>query len=138
MVSEEYLKMLDRVYSKLPKKTLEYKRFELPEPLCTVAGSKTVLHNFKEICDRLNRDPKHVMKFLTRELATLGVAEGSRAVFQGRFSEDTFKRLIQRYVKDFVVCPVCKRPDTRIVKEKKFTFLICEACGAKSSIPHLK
>jgi translation initiation factor 2 subunit 2 len=33
-----------------------------------------------------------------------------------------------------VICPICKRPDTKIVKERRFHFLICEACGAKSSI----
>ncbi|MCD6263176.1 translation initiation factor IF-2, partial [Candidatus Bathyarchaeota archaeon] len=40
------------------------------------------------------------------------------------------------YTKRYVICPVCKRPDTRIVKEKRLAFLVCEACGARSSIPH--
>jgi translation initiation factor 2 subunit 2 len=37
----------------------------------------------------------------------------------------------------YVICPVCKRPDTRIVKEKRLSFLVCNACGAKSSIKQL-
>jgi translation initiation factor 2 subunit 2 len=37
----------------------------------------------------------------------------------------------------FVTCPVCKRPDTKIVKEKRLSFLVCNACGAKSSIKQL-
>ena len=42
-----------------------------------------------------------------------------------------------RYLEGYVVCPVCKRPDTKIVKEKRLSFLVCNACGAKSSIKQL-
>ncbi|MEM2273205.1 MAG: hypothetical protein QXX56_03185, partial [Candidatus Bathyarchaeia archaeon] len=35
---------------------------------------------------------------------------------------------------EFVNCPICKRPDTKIIKEKRFNFLVCEACGAKSPV----
>ncbi|MGZ5510629.1 MAG: translation initiation factor IF-2, partial [Nitrososphaeraceae archaeon] len=46
----------------------------------------------------------------------------------------SFGALIDRYVKDYVICPVCGSPDTRTEKNKKLGFLLCEACGAKSSI----
>ena len=95
---------------------------------------RTVLSNFKEICDALNRKPRHVLKFLSGEMATAATIQRTRAIFQGKFDYATFERLIKRYTNEFVVCPVCKRPDTKIVKERRFLFLICEACGAKSSI----
>ncbi|MFQ6075787.1 MAG: translation initiation factor IF-2 subunit beta, partial [Candidatus Bathyarchaeia archaeon] len=97
------------------------------------AGNRTIIHNFKEFCDRLRRDQNHFLKFLSSELATAGTIEGARAVFQGRFRADILERLVSRYVKDFVICPVCNQPDTRIVREDRFNFLICDACGAKSS-----
>ena len=43
-------------------------------------------------------------------------------------------RLFQIYVKDYVECPTCTSPDTKIVKENRISFLICEACGAKSTM----
>jgi translation initiation factor 2 subunit 2 len=95
---------------------------------------RTTLVNFKEICEALNREPHHVLKFLSGEMATAATIDGARAVFQGKFGSDTFERLNQRYTDEFVVCPVCKRPDTKIVKEKRFFFLTCQACGARSSI----
>jgi len=83
----------------------------------------------------LNRDPLHILRFLSREMATAGALDkAGRAIFQGKFKSDTLERLIKHYVDEFVVCPVCKRPDTKIVKERRFSFLACEACGAKSSI----
>jgi len=130
----DYEEMLKRAYSKLPSKVFEWKRFDIPKPRCFTIGMRTILHNFKEICDILNRDPHHVLRFLSREMATAGNIDGARAVFQGKFPYDTLERLIKRYVDEFVTCPICKRPDTKIVKERRFYFLICEACGAKSSI----
>lgn len=132
-----YKEMLKRAYSQLPPKVFERKRFEIPKPRSYTIGMRTVLHNFKEICDALNRDPHQVLRFLSREMATAGNVDGVRAIFQGKFPYDTFERLIKRYTEEFVICPICKRPDTKIVKEKRFHFLICEACGAKSSVRHV-
>lgn len=100
----------------------------------TVIGMRTIIINFKEIAEALNRDPRHLMKFLTNEMATAGNFEESRAIFQGKFPQDTLTRLVGIYTENFIVCPVCKRPDTKIVKEKRLFFVSCEACGAKSSI----
>ena len=130
----DYKELLKRARSQLPSEILEHKRFEIPRPRSFVTGMRTTLSNFKEICDALNREPRHVLKFLSGEMATAATIQGTRANFQGRFGRDTFERLIERYIKEFVVCPICKRPDTKIVKEKRFLFLRCEACGAKSSI----
>ena len=112
-------------------------RLELPRLQYARIGMRTVIYNFKEVADALNRDPQHVVKFLTGEMATAATAQGSRVIFQGKFSEDTFSRLIQRYIEGFVNCPVCHRPDTKIVKDKRLSFLVCDACGAKSSTRQL-
>lgn len=130
----DYKEMLKRARSQLPSEILEHKRFEIPRPRSFVTGMRTILANFKEICEALNRKPRHMLKFLSGEMATAATVQGNRAIFQGKFGGDTFERLIKRYTNEFVICPVCKRPDTKIVKERRFFFLICEACGAKSSI----
>jgi translation initiation factor 2 subunit 2 len=132
-----YRELLDRARSQLPSDIHEHKRFEVPTPRSHVVGMRTILSNFKEICEALNRDPRHVLKFFSGEMATAATMQRNRAIFQGKFGYDTFERLIQRYVKEFVVCPVCTRPDTKIVKDKRFLFLVCEACGARSSISNL-
>ncbi len=129
-----YEEMLEKAYELLPSERSKHERFEVPAPLCSVFGSKTVLHNFMEICRALNRDPIHFLRFLSKEMAAAGTIDGVRVIFQGRFDEETFKRLLDRYIRDFVICPVCKRPDTRIVKEKRLHFMICEACGARSPV----
>ena len=129
-----YREMLERAYGELPQQVDTYERFTIPRPQVTVVGRRTVLFNFKEICDELRRDPEHVLKFLSGEMATLATIEGGRAIFQGRFGYDSIRNLLEIYTEKYVICPVCKRPDTRVVRERRLWFLQCEACGARSSI----
>ncbi|MBS7639366.1 MAG: translation initiation factor IF-2 subunit beta [Candidatus Bathyarchaeia archaeon] len=129
-----YEEMLNEAYKQLPPEVFKRERLEIPRASCTTFGSRTFLNNFGDICEVLNRDPNHVLRYLSREMATSGTIEGSRAVFQGRFECETLDRLIRRYMDEFVICPICKRPDTKIIKEKRLNFLVCEACGAKSPV----
>jgi len=41
---------------------------------------------------------------------------------------------IEQYVEEFVLCRECKKPDTEIIKEGKFSMLHCLACGAKHPV----
>ena len=132
-----YDELLKRAYSQMPEVSLKRERLELPRLLISTIGMRTIIFNFKEVADVLDRDPQHILKFLTREMATAATFHESRAIFQGKFKRDSFERLLHRYTESFVVCPVCKRPDTKIVKEKRLAFLVCNACGARSSIKQL-
>jgi translation initiation factor 2 subunit 2 len=132
-----YEELLKRARSQLPETASKRERLEIPRLHYSVVGMRTIIHNFKEIAEVLNRDPQHILKFLTGELATAAIMQESRVIFQGKFPRETLERLLQRYMETFVTCPVCKRPDTKIVKEKRLSFLVCAACGAKSSVRHL-
>ncbi|MGB9960096.1 MAG: translation initiation factor IF-2 subunit beta [Candidatus Bathyarchaeales archaeon] len=136
-MSYDYEALLKRARSQLPEITSKRERLEIPRLHYSVIGMRTVIHNFNEVAEVLNRDPQHILKFLTGELATAATIQESRAIFQGKFPRETLEKLLQRYMETFVTCPVCKRPDTKIVKEKRLSFLVCEACGAKSAVKHL-
>ena len=133
----EYDKLLRRARSQIPEVVAKTERRELPRLQHSIIGMRTIIYNFKEIADALNRDPQHILKFLTGELATAATTQESRVIFQGKFPADTLVRLLHRYMDNFIICPVCKRPDTKIIKEKRVSFLVCEACGARSSIKQL-
>jgi translation initiation factor 2 subunit 2 len=133
----DYEALLKRARSQIPEVATKQERLEIPRLSHAVIGMRSIIFNFKEIADALERDPIHLLKYLSGEMATAATMQESRAIFQGKFRPDTFERLLQRYVESFVVCPICKRPDTRIVKERRLSFLVCEACGAKSSIKQL-
>ncbi|RLI04180.1 translation initiation factor IF-2 subunit beta [Candidatus Bathyarchaeota archaeon] len=134
MVEMDYEKWLERAYSKLSKTTPKKGRFEIPEVQHFIIGNRTFIKNFRQICNVINREEQHLLRFLVKELATAGTIEGDQAVFHGKFNEALIKHLVEDYIKEYVICPVCQSPDTKIVREERFRFLVCEACGAKSSI----
>lgn len=133
----DYDKLLDRAIDQLPQKVFETKRFIVPKAYSVIQGNRTIIQNFKEIAEALNRDPQHLLKFLLRELGTAGNLEGSRAIMQGKFTHYLINDRIDDYVNKFIMCHECNRPDTRIIREDRIFLLKCEACGAKATLPTL-
>jgi translation initiation factor 2 subunit 2 len=74
------------------------------------------------------------MKYLLRELGVAGGAQGTQAVFQGKFSNTIVNERIRRYVEEFVLCRECKKPDTKLERRERVYMLRCEACGARTSV----
>lgn len=132
MSIRDYEWLLERALLKVPSKPSKADRFELPKSQIMIIGNKTIIHNFKDIADSLNRDPKHLFQFLLHELGTAGVIEEGRATLHGKFVESSINALIERYAKMYVICPVCNKVDTELKKEGRITMLICGACGAIS------
>ncbi|HEY8139658.1 MAG TPA: translation initiation factor IF-2 subunit beta [Nitrososphaera sp.] len=131
----EYEALLKRLQDKLGNTAKKEKaRLVVPTPQIIWVGKKTIFRNFMEFPKALRRDPEKFLLYLNKELASAGYIAGERVIFLGRKTPSSFQALIDRYVKDYVQCPVCGSPDTRTEKSKKVGFLICEACGAKSSI----
>ena len=133
-MEKDYKSMLDRAYKNLPEVLVEQDRFQVPRAIVSRQGRRSVIQNFKEIAERLQRPPEHLLKFLLRETATRGNFDGDKVVFQGRFNADSIRNLVEIYTNKYVICPVCGRPDTHVIRDKRLSFLQCDACGARSSI----
>jgi translation initiation factor 2 subunit 2 len=136
-MSYDYNELLKRACAQMPEVSIKRERLEFPRIIMNTVGMRTLIYNFKDITNALDRDPQHILKFLTREMATAATFHDSRAIFQGKFQRESFERLLNRYMESYVTCPVCKRPDTKVVKDKRLSFLVCNACGAKSAIKQL-
>lgn len=129
-----YEEMLKEAEKKLPRNVTRKERLEVPKPKTVVQGNRTFFINFEEIAGILRRDTKHLSKFLFRELAMPGHIEGGRLILQGRVSSSLLEKKINAYIKEFVLCKECHRPDTRLEKEERVTFMVCDACGAKQPV----
>ncbi len=129
--------MLEDAYKKI-KQVGGGERFEIPQIETTVQGAFTIVRNFVQIAEYLRRDPNHMLKFFTKELAAPGSIEGKKAIFQTKVSQKTVQRKLEEYVKEYVICKVCGRPDTKLVKQDRILVMKCEACGAISAVKQLK
>ena len=135
MTTTDYERLLKRIEDKLGNSDEESgNRFELPIVDVMWEGQKTFLRNFSEFPKILRRDPDKVLQYLSKEFAVPAERHGDKAMFVGRRAPDDFTRLFQIYVKDYLECTTCKSPDTKVLKENRISFLVCEACGAKSTL----
>lgn len=133
-LEKTYDEMLKSSMEKLPRKTAEKKRFEIPQVVSFVQGNKTIIKNFGEILSALRRDKRHLSKFLFKQLATPGNVEGDTLVLQRKVHHAMLEKKLEDYIKEYVFCKVCGEPDTVLTKEDRITFMKCEACGARSPV----
>ena len=135
MAKADYEKLLKRIEKKLVKNAkVSDDRFELPSVDVMWEGQKTYLRNFSEYPKIMRRDPTKLLQYLSKEFAVPAERIGDSAMFIGKRDPEDFTRLFDIYVSDYMRCPTCQGIDTKIEKEKRIHFLICEACGAKSTI----
>jgi translation initiation factor 2 subunit 2 len=128
----DYEEMLKRARSNLPQKK-QAERFEIPKPSVQQSGKQTYIRNFGDIAKQLRREPKQIAKYLFKALAIPGTIKGNELVLQAKIGFFMIDTRIHDYVKEFVLCHECEKPDTNIVVEKGISFIKCEACGARRS-----
>ena len=130
----DYESLLKKAYKKVKVVTSSTERFEIPKVSGQVSGKNTIITNIATIANYLRRKVDHLAKFLQKELAVSGKIEGGRLILRTKLNSSKVNEKIQLYAKEFVICPVCNKPDTEIISEKGVKFKHCLACGAKSPI----
>lgn len=130
----DYEKLLDEALSKVKKTDSTGERFEMPKVEGRFEGKKTIVTNFFVIASYIRREPEHFLKYLSKELATSAQIDNERIVLNKRVSSREINPKIESYVREFVLCKQCGKPDTEVTREDKMSVLKCLACGAKQPI----
>lgn len=125
-----YSKLLDRAREKIPSIVDSSERFQVPEVDLIYEGKTSIMRNFGDIVETINRDSDHFLKYLLRELGTAGSIDGKRVTFKGKVAPRQVEDRIKTYIEIYVICSECQRPDTKLIKEGRTLILECDACGA--------
>jgi len=128
---EEYQKLLDRAFSKLPKLSTERSDFVIPNADVLNEGTKTIIRNIVIIADTARRSISDISRYIGKEFSVPVNIEEQRLIINGRFPSDEIGRRIKKYFEMYVICKECKKPDTHLENAEKGMYLICEACGAR-------
>jgi translation initiation factor 2 subunit 2 len=127
---QNYEEMLKRAYNSIPQKALSHERFEIPKVESFIQGNKTIVKGVNALIDNMRRDRKHFVKWLNKETA-LPISEGNgQFIINGKIGMIPLNKLIENYFNQFVLCPECKKPDTKVITQDGVRMLKCEACGA--------
>ena len=133
---KDYLASLKRARENLPAHIFEKSRFEIPQADVFQEGNKTWITDWGRILKVINRenDADHLAKTLAGNFATSATEDRGRLMLQGKFSRSMINRELSTYVKEFVICEECSKPDTKLVKEGRILIKVCEACGARVAV----
>ncbi|AAR39172.1 NEQ323 [Nanoarchaeum equitans Kin4-M] len=131
-----YFELLERAYQKLKDVIKQEQiRWNPPIPHIEYVKNRTIITNFKQIANYLNRDPKIIAKFFSKELFVQTIIEGNSLIINKRVSYETIKKKLDEFINIFVICPVCKRPDTELIERgRKIYYIKCHACGSESPV----
>lgn len=135
-----YEELLHRVYSILnennPELNGDKRRIVMKPPQVLQEGTgRTLFVNFKDICDIVRRQPDHLVAFLLAEIGTSGYLDRQqRLVFRGRYTPKNVEAIIRRYIDEYVLCSVCRSPDTILSKDRNLFTLGCNLCGFEQSL----
>lgn len=131
MSEEEYQKLLDRAFSKLPNLSAEKADFVIPNADVLTEGTKTIIKNIAIIADRARRKGSDIARYIGKEFSVPVNVEEQRLILNGKFPAEEINRRIKRYFEIYVMCKECKKPDTHLENAEKGMYLVCEACGAR-------
>jgi len=137
----DYTELLDRIFDLLNKGDQGAKTSKIPVPQLGRIGTKrTCITNFKELCNALHRPPEHLMAYLQVELGGLASIDGNaqQLVVKGRFQQAHIEKVIKHYIREYVICKVCKSYDTAMEKENRLNFVKCGSCNSRLSVAHIK
>lgn len=133
-MGKTYEELVENAYSILPESVAKEERFVVPKVRGHLQGNRTIISNFHQIADTLGRKPQHILKYILKELATPGELKKNGVIIGTKMPASRINEKIEKYVDEFVICPECKKPDTKLLKEGDFVFMKCMACGARHSV----
>jgi translation initiation factor 2 subunit 2 len=140
--------LLERVYSMLERDNPDryskqpVTRLTLPPlNLTRYKTTRTCWSNFVRVCKSMMRPPDHVMRFLENELAMRTSINGhQQLIVPTRIESRGLKLILDRYVKQYVLCIRCQSYRTTIRKDqvRRLSFVQCDHCHAETSVPLIK
>ena len=121
----DYEKLLEKARKELPESFLKVERFEIPKVRGHIQGNRTIINNFHQIAAVLHRKPEHLLKYVLKELAAPGELKQSALIIGAKIPAARINEKIQKYAEAFVICPECKKPDTKLIKEGGVMYMKC-------------
>ena len=112
-------------------------------------GSHVLVENFCAIAQALNRDPSHLQAYLTNEggMSCARAGQGGlRVRYRARGFSELVRRILRRYIMEYVTCQQCKSAKTEFLKGgsgglgsggNHQTELLCRQCNARRFVTKL-
>ncbi len=139
LMDENFYDMLNDVYCDLESISSANTKLIIPDPIMKQNTTNTYWENVKKILQVINRPPDHFIDFLNKKLKTgewISSSKSDGIVMIGKFKPIQIKQVISEYVKEYVICNICKSTNTILEKNKdlRVYYLHCSKCKSQYTI----
>ena len=110
VIGYKYSEMLKMALSQIPENVKTPVVVEMPEFSIIKESDRTIITNWNSIVNKFNIDEKLLLKFLQRRLGTIGMIQHGRLYLQGVYTRTRLNRLLEIFMREYVICDVCGRP----------------------------
>lgn len=137
---ENYVLTLDKLYDELYNKYPEYLKndnLKIAYPKLGRISIKTIWSNFNDTCESINRDSNHLACFVSNELNTdFSLDNKNNIIMKGIYNQQQITSILSKYMKEYVICGICKSYSTCIDKDKvtRINYITCTKCRSKRAI----
>lgn len=101
-------------------------------------GVKTILSNFNEVCQAINRPPAALVKRI-KSLGTKVFESNSKMTAMGRHDAARLQQAIDDFILSTVLCHYCQSPETSCYADSQDNVcLYCAACGKTKPLDDVK
>jgi translation initiation factor 2 subunit 2 len=134
--------LIDRGYTKLKLLNSQIEKKAFCKPEIINHNRKSYITNYMKFCESIKREPEHLQKYIDHEMnaATSIIANGSMndeksgLKFNMMFKKDIIMNTVTGYMKEYVLCSLCKSGNTEIKKVDRINYLKCNNCKADKAI----
>lgn len=105
-------------------------RYKMPEAELFIEhkqNGRTLLLNLNDISKALDRPNDMIIKYFQYELSIPIIKKDNKIIFPGIFEKSQINKIIQKFIREIVICGSCNNPETTINYKKMQ--LNCKACG---------
>lgn len=130
--------MLDRAFVQLENNRAQ--KFMALQPKIQSKDRKTVMLNFADFCKSINKttsqEMDHVKEFIKDGLRVeMSIRPNGTLFFDKTCKNKDIEGVLVNYIKSYILCPErCGSGNTKMLKENRITFLVCNVCKAKKSL----
>lgn len=113
----------------------QFYRYKMEEVIIVSEGVKFAFLNVDSICGSLNRKPNELVSFLQKHFGAQFQLKGGKVLTsKSDLNKSVLQNAIYEFIENDVLCKTCRNPETKKIIEKKKTFLMCEACAARTDL----
>lgn len=106
----------------------------------------SIFHNFSDCVRSMAFSPEeeiismidrfnHIYEFIKNELCTeINVNADKHLIIKNRYNSKNLQKVLQRYVKSYIVCPNCNKVNSYLFKKERLIFRHCNNCLSETCV----